>query len=181
MNIVELIAVIFSLLSVILTIKNNIWCWPVGIIGIVFYSILFYQYNIWGNMCLQGIFIGQSILGWYSWNKPKKYPIKWIEKNNRTTVFGLTALLAVLVYSLTRNAGGQMPYFDGLTTSLSIVAMILMTYRKIDNWLFWIWADIIFIGFFYSTSMYLSTGIYFIFLLLSISGLLQWKMSLKEG
>ena len=179
MSVIEIIAVLFSLASVFLTVKKSIWCWPVGIVGIIFYSILFYQHGIWGNMWLQALFIGQSILGWYNWNKPSKYPIKWIDTSNRTTVFGLTALLAALVYSITKNAGGQMPYFDGLTTSLSIVAMLLMAYRKIDNWLFWIAADIIFIGFFYSVGMYLSAIVYLVFLLLCIIGLIEWKKNIK--
>lgn len=179
MNLIEIIAVLFSLSSVILTVKNNIWCWYTGLIGILFYSIIFYQNQLWGNMCLQGLFILQSLIGIFNWNKPIKYPTKWVEKQNRMLLFSGTSLLAVLVYIITKAMGGNMPYFDALTTSLSIMAMMLMAYRKIDNWILWIIVDVIFIWFFYTNGLYLSSIIYFIFLLLSISGLLQWKRSIK--
>jgi nicotinamide mononucleotide transporter len=179
MNIIEIIAVIFSLTSVILTVKNNILCWPVGIIGIIFYLLLFQENHIWGNMVLQVLFIVQSIFGWINWNKPSKYPISWIYPHNRGTVFISMLLLSFIMVIFLRENGGKMPYFDGITTSLSIVAMVLLSYRKIDNWIYWIIADMIFIFFFYINSLYLSAGIYLVFLLLAISGLTQWKKSIK--
>jgi len=179
MNLIEIIAVLFSLSSVILTVKNNIWCWYTGLIGILFYSIIFYQNQLWGNMCLQGLFVLQSLLGIINWNKPIKYPTKWIDKKNRMVLFSGTSLLAVFVYIITKSADGHMPYFDALTTSLSIMAMMLMAYRKIDNWILWIIVDVIFVWFFYTNGLYLSSVIYFIFLLLSISGLLQWRKNIK--
>ena len=180
MNIIEVIAVLFSLASVILTVKNKVWCWPVGIIGIIFYTILFFQYNIIGNALLQFLFIGQSLYGWYNWNKPSKYPIKWVSKENRESILGATGLLAVLFSMIINNKGGQSPYFDGITTSLSIMAMLLMAYRKIDAWVIWIIADILFIIFFYINGLYLSSGIYAIFLILATLGLFEWRKSIKK-
>lgn len=182
MNLVEIIAVVFSLISVILTIKNNILCWYTGIIGIIFYSIIFYQNHLLSNMWLQGLFIIQSIFGIVNWNKPIKYPIKWVGKQNRIIVFSITSLICIIIYIITKSFGGNMPYLDSITTSLSIMAMVLMAYRKIDSWILWILVDIIFIWFFYTNGLFLSSFIYFIFLLLSISGLLQWKtdMTTKE-
>lgn len=179
MEIIEIIAVLFSLASVILTVKNNIWCWPIGIIGIIFYMILFGENQIWGNMYLQAIFICQSILGWYNWKKPSKYPIKYVALHDRLSIFGLTVILTMIISLIMMKIGGRMPYFDGLTTSLSIMAMILLAYRKIENWIYWIIADVIFIWFFYVNELYLSSGIYSIFLLLSISGLLKWRKSIR--
>lgn len=70
---IEIIAVIFSLISVWLTSKSSIWCWPTGIIGIIFYFILFYQSSEYCNMLLQFAFLFQSISGWINWNKKRIY------------------------------------------------------------------------------------------------------------
>jgi nicotinamide mononucleotide transporter len=181
MNMIETIAVVFSFLSVILTIRNNIWCWPVGIIGVVFYMVLFEQNQIWGNMSLQVLFIIQSILGWYNWNKPSKYPIKWLSEGNRSSLFAMSVLFFLLMSIALENYGDKMPYFDASTTSLSIIGMVLLSYRKIESWIFWIIADAIFVWFFYINELYLSSIIYLIFLILAISGLLQWRKSIKVG
>lgn len=180
MSIIEIIAVVFSLLSVILTIKNNIWCWPVGIIGIASYYILFAQNAIWGNTILQIVFLLQSIIGWYNWNKESKYPISWMKNGSREAIIGITILLSVSIYTMIDNKNGVVPILDSITTTLSLVAMVLMSYRKIESWIFWILADLLYMAFFFSIGLYLSTFVYLVFLILAIIGLREWNMSLKE-
>ena len=177
MNIIEIIAVVFSLVSVILTTKNKIWCWPIGIIGSIFYGILFYQNQIWGNMIIQSFFIIQSVFGWINWSKPQKYPISWISKHNRVPILCLIGTSVVVLYCFLISTGDKMPALDSITTSLSLVAMILMAYRKIDSWLCWIIADFIFVWLFLSSQLYLSSFIYFIFLVNAFFGLVNWNKS----
>ena len=126
-------------------------------------------------MLLQTLFIVQSIFGWYNWNKPSKYPIKWLSGGSKESVLGITGLLIVLFSIIIKNKGGHSPYLDGTTTALSVVAMLLMAYRKIESWILWIIADIIFIIFFYINELYLSSGIYSVFLILAILGLFEFR------
>ena len=65
----ESIAVIFSLLSVWFTSKENKLCWPVGILGVIGFMIIFYQTKDWGNFFLLFVFLFQSIKGWLNWNE----------------------------------------------------------------------------------------------------------------
>lgn len=174
---IEIIAVVFSLLSVVLSIKNNILTWPVGIVGIIFYTILFYQNEIWGNMNLQFLFILQSIHGWYNWGKPNKYKISWLE--NSKNLISTTILLTIFVTIILLSINDKVPYFDGITTSLSIIGIILLSFRKIETWLYWVVADSIFVWFFITEKLYLSALVYFIFLLLAILGLKEWKKIIK--
>ena len=76
-------------------------------------------------------------------------------------------------------SGDKSPYFDGITTSFSLIAMTLLAKKKIDTWLYWIIADILFIIFFLNEEQYLSSITYFVFLILAITGLKQWKRNIK--
>ena len=76
--------------------------------------------------------------------------------------------------------GDKQPYLDGITTGLSIVGTLLLAFKKIDNWYYWIAADVLYIYLFITQELYWSAGIYFVFLLLAISGLKTWNMSSKE-
>ena len=49
---VEIIAVLFSILSVYLTAKKNPLCWPAGIVGVLAYSWIFYTDDLIGNLLL---------------------------------------------------------------------------------------------------------------------------------
>ncbi|QGM92410.1 hypothetical protein GIR35_15025 [Enterococcus faecalis] len=65
----EIIAVIFSLLSVYFCVKNNKLCWPMSIIGVSAYAALFLTESSYANFTLQFVFLAQSLYGWYFWNK----------------------------------------------------------------------------------------------------------------
>ena len=41
--------------------------------------------------------------------------------------------------------GDKQPYLDGITTGLAIVATLLLAFKKIDNWYYWILADVLYI------------------------------------
>jgi len=179
MNLIEIIAVIFSLSSVIFAVKNNIYTWPTAIIGVTFYSIFFYQNHIWGNMILQIPFLIQSIYGWSKWDLIEDDKVEWLEKHDRNILAISSFLLTTFITFILIMSGDKSPYFDGITTSFSLIAMTLLAKKKIDTWLYWIIADILFIIFFLNEEQYLSSITYFVFLILAIIGLKQWKRNIK--
>ena len=38
----ELVAVVLTLLAVILTVRQIIWCWPLAMISVALYAVVFY-------------------------------------------------------------------------------------------------------------------------------------------
>jgi len=179
MSQIEIIAVVFSLLSVILAVKNNILTWPFAIVGVTFYGIFFYENHIWGNMFLQIPFFIQAIYGWSKWDVIKNTKVEWLEKHDRNILVISSFLLTTLITSVLIMTGDKSPYFDGITTSFSLITMTLLAKRKIDTWFYWIIADVLFIIFFLNEEQYLSSITYFVFLILAITGLKQWKKNIK--
>ncbi len=169
---IEIFAVLFSLISVILTVISNKHCWTVGIIGIIFYAILFYQTALWGNFILQFLFLIQSGIGLYNWSKRDYRQPKFVKKYWKLLISAPIVYLISLAFTL--NFESTLPYLDALTTTFSIIAMYLIAKKKIEGWIFWILIDIIYVIMFFNLSLYLSSVIYFIFLILAISGLIKW-------
>ena len=64
---------------------------------------------------------------------------------------------------------------DSITTSLSLTAMLLLARRKVENWLYWIVADIIYIPLFIYKGLYITSLQYVVFLYLAIRGYDEWK------
>jgi nicotinamide mononucleotide transporter len=179
-NLVEIVAVIFSLLSVVFAVRNNVLTWPFALVGVTFYGIFFYQNHIWGNMFLQIPFLIQSIYGWLKWEDKLEEPkVEWLETHDKNIVAISSFLLTTFITFILLMTGDKSPYFDGITTSLSLIAMTLLAKKKINTWLYWIIADIIFVIFFLNEGDYLSSITYFVFLILAITGLKQWNMSVK--
>ena len=172
----EFASVSLSLISVFLIVKNSLWAWPIGIISNILYGILFVDNKIWGNALLQVVFIIQSAYCWYNWNKPNEYPIAWMKTSGRYQSLGAFGLLFLLVFGILHlSAGEKLPYLDAITTSLCIMGMILLAYRKIENWLYWMCADALFIGFFFLSGLYILSASYIVFFSLATSGFITWR------
>lgn len=179
MIVIEILAVLFSLLSVILTIKEKKSCWYVGIVGTIFYQILFYKYSLWGNFYLQFLFIIQSILGIINWNKPKDdIKISWVD-NTYINILSTLALFSVVFLGLNKYGGSDI-FMDSITTTLSIMATGSLIFKNINGWIYWIIADVFFMIMFFNNALYLSMFIYFVFMVLSVIGLFEWIKKYKN-
>lgn len=167
---VEYLAVLFTILSVYLTYKSNILCWPFGIIGIVLYLISFKDHSNWINMSVQLVLITQSFIGWFKWSGGRK--ISYLDnKYILLLVFPIWSLFWILSIKF----GGNESILDSLTSSLALFGVYLTSNRKIESWLIWGLCDLFLIVLFYRNEMFLSSLIYFIFLIICIFGFYDWK------
>ena len=72
-----------------------------------------------------------------------------------------------------------MPGWDGFTTALSLAAIYGQTKKYLESWWIWIVADAIYIPLYIYKHLLLTSGLYFVFLLLCIMGLREWSKALR--
>ncbi len=63
MSVLEIIAVLISVLGVTLTIKRHIACWVVNFIACLLYAYLFFEYQLYGE-CITNPIYGHGCL-WF--------------------------------------------------------------------------------------------------------------------
>lgn len=180
MSPIEIIAVVFSLACIWLAVKKHPLNWPVGLLGVAAYMVLFWQVKLYADMLLQLVFIAQGIYGWYNWLKRKdsEAEIRVSYLSNRQRVFYAVLIPSIAFawsYVLVQYTDASTPYIDAFVATLSLVANWLMAKKKTDNWALWILADAIYVGLFWYKELYLSSGIYVIFLILASKGLIEWN------
>ena len=180
----ELAGTLFGILGVWLTIKQNIFCFPAGIINVGMYAVLFFQSKLYSDAALQIIYIILLVYGWMQWKtkqQQKELPVTKTEQPLLILIavlgIGATFLLGTFLYSKTDAA---LPYFDALTTVMSLIAQWMIARKKIENWIIWIVADVIYVGMYIYKELYLTSGLYFIFILLAVKGYVEWKKSLNQ-
>src|SRR5205085_6920687 len=69
MDITEVLGFITGAVSVWLTVKQNVWNWPVGIGNSAFYVIVFFQARLFADSSLNVLYVVLGFLGWYWWLK----------------------------------------------------------------------------------------------------------------
>jgi nicotinamide mononucleotide transporter len=178
---IEIIAVIFSLVCVYLTTRQNIWCWPTGIIGVIAFFILFYQNNLYSEMSLQIVFLIQSLYGWYNWGKDKEeLPVTKLKLGKFVKHIIYTTFISILIgIMLEAETNSSQPFLDSLTACFSLLANWYLTRKIFQSWVLWIVVDVLLTAMFIRQGLYLSAGLYFVFIALAYKGLLSWKRDLK--
>ncbi len=185
MNSLEIVAAVFGVVSVFLSVRQNIWSWPTAIINVGLYIFVFFESKLYADTGLQVVYVVLNAYGWYHWLYGGK---------NRTelAVSKVSARLAVLLLSvgaasaaiigtfLAQQTDAALPYMDAATTSTSLVAQWMMTRKLLENWIIWVAVDVVYIGMYIYKALYVTSVLYFVFLLLSVMGYRQWKRSLAE-
>ena len=183
--VMEITAVFFGFASVWYSKQNNILVFPTGLISTSIFVYLLFKWQLLGDMMINGYYFIMSLYGWYIWTRKVDLknvtPISVVTKKEQITggiIFVSTLVLVYEVYQFFKMWTNWVAYVDTLTTALFFVGMWLMAKRKIENWYFWIIADII------SVPLYLHKGLvftsiqYFGFTILAIYGFLAWKKNL---
>ncbi|HKO00838.1 MAG TPA: nicotinamide riboside transporter PnuC [Thermoanaerobaculia bacterium] len=179
----EIAAVLFILANVWLATKENIWTWPTGIVGVILYTIVNYKAHLYANAALQIVYFVLSIIGWYEWlhggvNKTELHvravtTRQWI---GCTIAF---ALLTPAVMSILRwTQDSQQTFLDSATTALSLVGQWMMNEKLLENWWLWLIVDIAYVPIYFKSGNWLTAGLYALFCVLCIKGIVDWKRSL---
>lgn len=179
----EWLGTISGFLCVLLAAKENILNWPVSIISVVAYAVLFYESKLFGDAALQVYFLWTAIYGWYYWIKRKEDEQKPIVSLRRKEAF--ITLGAILVQSillslfLDHYTSTDVPYADGLCTAISFTAQFMMTRKILQNWILWIVVDILYVPLYIYKHLMLTSILYLLFLGLAAMGYLQWRRTWK--
>ena len=185
MSIIELIGTITGILCVWLTIKQSIWNWPIGIINILCLGWVFFHAKLYPDTCLHVIFFILSIYGWFHWSKRNNKPNLpvTILTNLGRVLWGLTIIGVSLLVGkwFSANTLSSFPYIDSFTTTMSVVAQYLLTRKKLENWVLWIFGDVIMIGMYSIKGLKFIPFLYIVYLGLAISGLITWNRQKKSA
>jgi nicotinamide mononucleotide transporter len=179
----EAVAVIFGIISVYLSTRENIWSWPTALINVSLFSALFVESGLYSDAGLQVVYFGLSIYGWYEWlyggAGRTAIVVSHTSRTTWITLGGIGVVVWAILGSITsRLPGTALPYVDAATTTISLLAQWMMTRKLIENWLIWIAVDVAYVGMFIFKGLYLTAFNYGIYLALAVLGYVAWKKSL---
>jgi nicotinamide mononucleotide transporter len=185
MSSIEIVAAIFGVVSVFLSVRQNIWSWPTAIVNVGLYIIVFYESKLYADTGLQVVYVVLNAYGWYHWlyggKNRTELPVTRTSPRLRLLLVSIGAAGAAVIGTLlSRNTDAALPYIDAGTTSTSLVAQWMMTRKLLENWIIWVAVDVVYIGMYIYKSLYVTAVLYLIFLILSAMGFVQWRKSLKE-
>ena len=180
-DLLEVAGVVTGIACVWLAARNSVWNFPLAIVSCALYLVVFGRARLYSDAGLQVAFIALAIYGWIVWARGSAVtdgPAVPIRRTPGRLALGLAG--AGLVYALGAgflfsHTDAALPYWDSSTTAISLVAQVLLSRRNIENWLLWIGVDVAYVGMYWHRELYLTSGLYLVFLGLAAYGYWQWR------
>ena len=186
--VLEAIAFFFGIASVIYAKRENILVYPTGIVATIITVYIFLKDELMGDMMMNFYYSVMSIYGWWNWSRKEEN--KYVVPISRTNIiekiigFGMFLTTIIVTYLVYKAYGVEIKasnYIDIFTSGIFFTAMWFMANKKLENWILWIFADIITVPLYAYRGWGMLSLQYLIFTILAIQGYFAWKKSLNNN
>ena len=167
-----------------LVVREHMWNWPVGLANNLLFFVLFLRGRLFADMGLQVVYLGLGVFGWLNWlfggERRTSLEISRTNRGEWTALLVAIPLGTLALREILLVINGAAPFLDSLTTVLSLAAQYLLCRKRLENWFFWMAADIIYVPLYFSRNLPLTAVLYAVFLLMCLVGVREWTHSLKK-
>lgn len=187
--ILETAAFFFGIASVVYAKREDVMVYPTGLVATVLTTYIFFLDGLFGDMMMNFYFSLMSIYGWWNWlrikgGKEKIVQISTTTSKEKSIGLGMFFLTMLVTYGVYKGFGATIEisnYIDIFTSGVFFTAMWYMANKKIENWVLWIFADIITVPLYAYRGWGMFSLQYLIFTILAIQGYIEWKKSLNKN
>ena len=179
-NWLEITAVIFAILYLILVVKQNILCWTAGIISSVLYFFIMQKAGLYMEAYLQVFYVVMGIYGWSQWrvsnaSNPSFIVHTWSKYQHMITISIILVLSLLSGFLLERYTDAALPFLDALVSWGAVVATYMVAKKLLENWIYWFVIDATSIFLFIERGLWLSAILFATYLVIIFFGYQSWN------
>jgi nicotinamide mononucleotide transporter len=183
---VEVVAVVFGLIYILLAAKENVWCWPAGFIGTGTSIYLFWDGSLYMESALNVYYLLMAIFGWWQWQygskTNSKLAIRSLDLKEHLTILVLISVLTLISgYLLSTNTDAALPYLDSFTTWSAVITTWMVTRKILENWLYWIVINSAAIYLYIERDFLLYALLFGLYVVIAIFGYRQWLNNIRHA
>lgn len=204
---IEAMGTFTGLLCIWLASKEKTINYLFGLINVSLFAVIFFQIQLYASLLLQIFFFIANLYGWYAWSRQTAdhhnlLRIRWLPSPkligwstvSMLMIFLMTfyidpifGFLTKLMVTIMQTFGfditmpvlqpDALPFWDSSVMVLSMVAMILMTRKYVENWLLWVSINVISVGLYVHQGVYAMALEYLLLTLIALNGCRIWIKS----
>jgi nicotinamide mononucleotide transporter len=178
-TILELSAVITSLVGVWLGTTGARFTWPWWVTGSTLYGFLFLQYDLIASAALQLVFVAGGIWGWFGWGKGGAKPESLKNKERFIWLLALVVSWILLAPALA-SIGAAGTWLDSFILLGSLIAQILMVREKFEAWPIWFVVNIVATIHYARQGLWFTSLLYVVFTIVALVGWRKWQIKAKN-
>ena len=185
---VEAAGVLFSVLYLVLAIRENLWCWPAAFLSSALTVMVMFGARLYSEAALNVFYAAMAIYGYYQWRYggrargAAELPISvWPLRAHAVAIGGSVALSAALGWLLHTHTDAALPYVDAFVTVSSAVTTYMVARKILENWLYWLVIDSISLWLYVQRELYFYAVLFAFYLVLVVIGLIRWHRDWRAG
>ena len=185
--ILQIVGVTLGLLYLWLEYRANTWLWVVGMLMPCVHSVLYFRSGLYADFAMQIYYIAAGLYGLTAWligdkRKERKLEIAHTPLRLVVPLVAIYAVLHIAIYFiLVHLTDSSVPFWDSMTTAMSMVAMWMLSRKYMEQWLVWCVVDAVTVGLYLYKGIPLTAGLYTLYTALAIAGYLRWKREIAVG
>jgi nicotinamide mononucleotide transporter len=177
----EAAGVFFSVLYLVLAIRESLWCWPSAFLSSVLTIVVMFGARLYSEAALNVFYAGMAVYGWYQWryggakSGRRDLPISvWPLATHAVAIGGSIALSAVIGWLMSRFTNAAYPFLDAFVTVSSVVTTYMVARKVLENWIYWLVVDSLSMYLYWQREIYEYAGLFALYLVLVVMGLVRW-------
>ncbi len=178
-----------SLWSVWITQRRNVLALPVGIVSVILMGWFFRDIGLVGQEWLHwGYYLPVQFWAWAQWTRGGEEQTELLvtRLSNPARILALAGgAIATMALGWLLDAGWDdalYTYWDASIVAASVVAMLLLSRKKVESWWLWILpVNVSAIGLYLTTGAYMFAALYGLFLVMAFVGLARWIRAAQVG
>jgi nicotinamide mononucleotide transporter len=181
----ELASAVTAALGIWLTTRRKLLCWPVTLVSIFLYMLVFLRAKLYSDALLQAFFVAFTLYGWWHWwrgvREEGEVRVMPLAKTQMWTAIMVGLVGSFALGSLAVRIHAALPHLDATLMSFSLVASWWQARKHIANWGLWIAVDLVYIGEYVYKDLILTAILYAGLVALAVLGLRDWRRAAAES
>ncbi|MFC7649329.1 nicotinamide riboside transporter PnuC [Streptosporangium lutulentum] len=138
------------MLTVWLVARQHLWNWPISVANVILLGLVFLTVGLYADAALQILYVALGLYGWWQWlyggAGRTRLTVRRTDRAEWAALIGggVAATIALTITLITWT-NSTVPFWDALTTALSLMATYGQTRKLVESWWLWIVADLIYI------------------------------------
>jgi nicotinamide mononucleotide transporter len=182
-NRLELVGAVTAAFGIWLTTKRRLICWPITLVSIFIYMVVFYRAGLFSDALLQVFFIAFTVYGWWHWQRGAREQgqvcVEPLSRSSLLFAIFLGIPGSFVLGMVAKHLGAALPYLDAALMSYSLVATWWQARKHIANWWLWILVDTIYVGEYLYKDLRVTALLYAAFVPLAVLGLRSWRRAAR--
>lgn len=180
----ERIATLTGLIYIVLSVRQNPLCWPFGIVSTGIWMVVVFMGRMYMDSVLNLVYVVLGFYGWYQWlrggedNTPLK--VQTVSKKLWAVLIAIGVATTIPLGLFSQHVlEASFPWWDTVTTVISLIAQYLLAKKYLENWLLWIVADAVYIWLYIAKGWHGYSMLMVVYTLMAVLGFYSWYKSRK--